>query len=289
MRLKKMVLMMKNYSVLLKVILAVALGLFVGRLVTPLFGLESSWASIALSTGITITLLIIFEIITNKLLTGKTNTVSIVEIKNLRKINKSEIREAALVLADAFKEDPLFKILFGDALKNSYKYTSVAKFMIRYCHKYGHVYTSSEKFEGILAITQNEYSYMSLWRMIRSGSIIPFLSIGFKSFMMVASALSPMDGIRKKHMKNKSFAYLQIIGVASENQGKGHGGKLIKELIAMSDEVKLPIYLETETESNVRLYERFGFTTLEQINLPVINQPMWAMIRETKDADKVEM
>jgi ribosomal protein S18 acetylase RimI-like enzyme len=123
--------------------------------------------------------------------------------------------------------------------------------------------------------------------MIRSGSILPFLSIGFKSFIMVSSALSPIDGIRKKHMKNKSFAYLQIIGVASENQGKGYGGKLLKELIAMTDKVKLPIYLETETESNVRLYKGFGFKKLEEMNLPVINQPMWAMTREIKDDDKV--
>jgi hypothetical protein len=28
------------------------------------------------------------------------------------------------------------------------------------------------------------------------------------------------------------------------------------------------------------LYERFGFKTLEKTNLPVIDQQMWAMIRE---------
>ena len=274
--------LMKKYSIILKIVFGVAIGLFVGRLVTPLFGLESPWASFALSTGITITLLIIIEGITSKLATGRTKIVPIGEIKNLQKVKKSEIREATLVLADAFKEDPLFKVLFGDAVKNSYKYTLVAKFMIKYCYKYGDVYASSEKFEGIMAITRDEYTYMSLWRMIRGGSIFPFLSIGFKSFMKVASALSPIDEARKKHMKNMSFVYLQIIGVASENQGKGHGGKLLKELIAMTDEAKLPIYLETETESNVRLYERFGFKTLEEMNLPVINQPMWTMLREVK-------
>ena len=271
---------------ILKIIIPVAIGLLVGRFVTPLFGLESPCASIAISTGITITLFIIIEGITSKLTTGRTSTVPMGEIKNLHKIYKSEISQATLVLADAFKEDPLFRILFGDAAKNSYKYTLVAKFMIRYCYKYGNVYASSEKFEGIMAITQDEYTYMSLWRMIRSGSIFPFLSIGFKSFMK-ATTLSPIDAARKKHMKNKSFAYLQIIGVASENQGKGHGGKLLKELIAMTDEAKLPIYLETETESNVRLYERFGFKTLEEMNLPIINQPMWAMTREIKDDDEV--
>lgn len=265
---------MKKYSVILKVMLPVAIGLLVGRFITPLFGLSSPWASIAISIGITITLLIIIESIMSKSTMGKRSTLPLGEIKNLHKVRKSELEKASIVLADAFKEDPLFKILFGDAAENSYKYTLVAKFMIKYCYTYGDVYASSEKFEGIMAITQDEYTYMSLWRMIRSGSIFPFISIGFKSFMKVSSALSPIDEVRKKHMRKKSYVYLQIIGVASENQGKGYGGKLLKELLAMADEVKLPIYLETETESNVHLYERFGFKTLEQMNLLVINQPM---------------
>ena len=273
---------MKNYSIILKIVFAVAIGLFVGRLVTPLFGLVSPWASFAISTGIVITLLIIIDGITDKLTTGRTKIVPMGEIKNLHKVKRSEISKATLVLADAFKEDPLFKKLFGDAVENSYKYTLVAKFMLRHCHKYGDIYASSERFEGIMAITQDRNTYMTLWRMIRSGSILPFLRIGIKSFMIIASALGPIDVARKKHMKNKPFAYIQIIGVAAENKGKGHGGKLLRGLIAMTDEVKLPIYLETETESNVRLYERFGFKTLEQMKLPVINQSMWAMIREVK-------
>lgn len=278
---------MKNKSLILKIIIPVAIGFLVGIFVTPLFGFESPWANIAVSTSLTIALFIIIESITSKFTTGRTSIVPLGEIKNLHKVKRHEIRQATVVLADAFKEDPLFKVLFGGAVKNSHKYTLVAKFMIRYCYKYGDVYASSENFEGIMAITQDKYTYMSLWRLIRSGSIFPFLSIGFKSFMKVAIALSPIDDTRKKHMKNMPFAYLQIIGVASENQGKGYGGKLLKELIAMTEKAKLPIYLETETESNVRLYERFGFKTLEEMNLPVINQPMWTMLREIKD-DKVE-
>jgi ribosomal protein S18 acetylase RimI-like enzyme len=273
---------MKNKSIILKIILPVAIGLLVGKFVTPLFGVESPWTSIAISTVITISLFIIIESITSKLTTGRTSTVSMGQIKNLHKVKRHEIWQATTVLADAFKEDPMFKTLFGDAVKNSHKYTLVAKFMIRYCYKYGNVYASSEKFEGIMAITQDEYAYMTLWRMIRSGSIFPFLSIGFKSFMKVASSLSPIDVARKKHMKNKSFAYLQIIGVAKEHQGKGHGGKLVKEFITMTDKVNIPIYLETETEINVKFYEKYGFKTLEQINLPIINQPMWVMIRDSK-------
>ena len=271
---------MKNNTLILKVLFAVAIGLFVGSQVTPLFGLVSSWINFVISTGITIALLIIIEVITSKAIKGRKETIAVDEIKNLHKVKKSEISKAALVLADAFKEDPLFKSIFGDAEKNKYKYILIAKFMLMYCHKYGDVYASSEKFEGIMAITQDEYSYMSFGRIIRSGSIFPFLRIGFKSFIKVAGALGPIDVARKKHMKNRSFAYLQIIGVASENQGKGYGGKLLREFIAVADEVKIPIYLETETESNVNLYEQFDFKTIEKMNLPVINKPMWAMMRK---------
>lgn len=62
-------------------------------------------------------MLIIIESITSKLTTGRTNIVPMGEIKSLHEVNKSEIRKASLVLADAFKEDPLFKALFGDEEK----------------------------------------------------------------------------------------------------------------------------------------------------------------------------
>jgi len=56
---------------------------------------------------------------------------------------------------------------------------------------------------------------------------------------------------------------------------------MLRSMLKASDEAKLPTYLETETESNVALYERFGFTTCMQMKLPIIDQPMWTMIRES--------
>lgn len=273
---------MKNKTLILKVVLPVVIGLSIGRLITPLFNLTSSWANILLSTIITIALIIIIESITIKKTSSGSNIIYMGELDNLHKVKKNEIHKASEVLADAFKNDPLFKALFGDAIDNEKKYFLTAKFMIKYCYKYGEVYASSENFEGIMAITQSKYSYTSLWRIIRSASIFPIISIGFKSFLKIAGALSPIDEIRKKHMKNKAFAYLQIIGVSSNNQGQGYGSKMLREFITKATKTKIPIYLETETESNANLYEHFGFKTLEKINLPIINQPMWIMLREVK-------
>jgi ribosomal protein S18 acetylase RimI-like enzyme len=84
-------------------------------------------------------------------------------------------------------------------------------------------------------------------------------------------------------MKGRAYIYLMIIGVASEFQGQGFGGKLLRALIEKSERGGVPIYLETETERNVRMYERLGFRVLNQITLPLVNLPMWEMVREPKD------
>ena len=87
---------------------------------------------------------------------------------------------------------------------------------------------------------------------------------------------------RKENMKGKLFIYFLIIGVASKFQGQGFGGKLIRALIEKSERIGIALYLETETEDNVKMYERAGFKSVNQITLPVIDLPMWEMVREPK-------
>jgi len=41
--------------------------------------------------------------------------------------------------------------------------------------------------------------------------------------------------------------------------------------------------LETETEDNVRFYEKYGFETVKKTNLLVVDLPMWEMKREPKN------
>lgn len=131
-----------------------------------------------------------------------------------------------------------------------------------------------------MAITQDKKSYMNLWGLLRSGAIVPFMSLGGKSLAKMSHAFTPLDKARYKEMKGRPFMYLQVIGVSKDNQGKGYGRQLLQGLIEKSHQAKIPVYLETETELNVSIYEKLGFKTVEKMMLPVINQPMWTMIRE---------
>ncbi|MFP4461812.1 MAG: GNAT family N-acetyltransferase [Thermotogota bacterium] len=206
-------------------------------------------------------------------------------IQSLHQLEKPEIPKASFVLADAFKNDPLWNKTIGTE-NNKRDYPIMAEIMLKYCLKYGQIYAPSNNYEGIMALAHGETSYMTFGTLLKSAGIIPMLKLGFKRLITIADAFTPLDEARKKHMKDRPFVYIQVIGVSTRYQGKGFGKKMLNALIQASEQAKIPVYLDTETESNVKWYERFGFKTVEQMTLNVINQPMWAMKREPESRSK---
>jgi ribosomal protein S18 acetylase RimI-like enzyme len=201
---------------------------------------------------------------------------------SLYRVQKNDIRRAGTLLADAFQRDPIWAKFF-DSESTFDQRGAVFECPIRYCLRYGKVYATSERLEGIAAWALGDYADLTLWRVIRSGA--------FFSAMRASKALNklgwnkgrilgPLQADMKANMKERPFIYLMIIGVASENQGRGLGGKLLRALIEKSEQAKVPLYLETATERNVRMYQRLGFRSLNKATLPIINLPQWEMVRE---------
>jgi len=206
------------------------------------------------------------------------------QIENLYKVQKKDIPKAGAVLADAFQHDPVWTKFFRDEAKIDQKGV-LFESPIRYGLRYGEVYATSEHLEGIAVWFPEGLAAMTIWRLIRSGAIIS----GMKA-MKVCTRLAwkqgrifkPLKVDKKTNMKGRQFIYLMIIGVASEFQRQGFGGKLLGALIEKSEQIGIPLYLEAATERNVRMYERLGFRLLNQVILPVINLPQWEMVREPK-------
>ena len=204
------------------------------------------------------------------------------QIENLYKLKKKDIPKVGAVLADAFQHDPVWKKVFEGESNIDQKFCAFFETPIRYCLKYGEVYTISENLEGIAAWVPGDLADMTIWRLIRSGAIRSGMKMGAKLGKKMKPLFKQLQKDRKENMKGKLFIYLQIIGVASKFHGQGFGGKLLRALIEKSERIGSALYLETETEDNVKMYERFGFKLVKQITLPGINLPMWEMVRELK-------
>lgn len=72
--------------------------------------------------------------------------------------------------------------------------------------------------------------------------------------------------------------HLGPLAVTPERQGQGIGSALLYCLCDELYERELTGYLETDLAANVRLYQRFGFTTVAEQT--VIGARQWFMKRE---------
>lgn len=89
-----------------------------------------------------------------------------------------------------------------------------------------------------------------------------------------------VQGSIDAHRPKCRFWYLHYVGVRPEHQGKGHGGRIIRAQTAHADAQRLPCWLETATAANVPLYERLGFVTRVEWDVPGGGPHFWGMMRE---------
>lgn len=71
----------------------------------------------------------------------------------------------------------------------------------------------------------------------------------------------------KELQPKKLMYYLWFIGVDQDQQNKGIGSALIKEVIEDAHSRQRPVYLETSTLKNIPWYEKFGFKIYNELNL----------------------
>ena len=200
--------------------------------------------------------------------------------EELYKVKKEDVTRAVATLVDAFQNDPIWNAVFSDYKAEYRRVHAAYEIPVRYCLKYGSVYSTSEKLEGVAAWVPGECSDMALGRMIRCGALRSGMKIGLKISKKMMPIFRPIERDKKENMKGRQYIYLFIIGVAQESQGKGIGGQLIRALISESERTGRALYLETEPEKNVELYEKFGFKPIKKISLPIVDLPMWEMVRD---------
>ena len=162
-------------------------------------------------------------------------------IDDLYRIQRKDLKNAVSVLDNAFSEDSMWKAVFKDEKKNR----ALTEVMVRFCLKYGNVFSTSDSLEGIMALVPHDKE-MTLWRIIRSGAFS--LSLKISNEAKIMKVLTNTVEEAKKDLNLGSHIHLLIMGVSQENQGKGYGGKLLRALLEKADIEGSPIYLETQKE-----------------------------------------
>ncbi len=199
----------------------------------------------------------------------------------LYSVQKKDIRQASEVLADAFEKDPVWSKLYEGETDYLEKLSYALEVSARHCMKYGGLYAPSEKLEGVIGWVAGKFADMTMWRVLAGGGLSAAMRMGASISKKMLPVFKPISDDRHKYMEGKKFLYVLIVGVRTELHGQGYGSKLISAATEKAETEKIPVYLETETLENVEMYEHFGFKVLQKITLPLIDVPMWEMLRDT--------
>jgi len=197
----------------------------------------------------------------------------------LLRLTLKERDAGAAVLGRAFAEYELLRYYFPDETERRAATDTFCFIALSVCLKYGEVYASSEKLEGVAAWLPPGKSPFGVRQVIRSVPLSVLFRFGRQGAGRLRAYGRFIDNLHRKLVRYPHW-YLQIIGVGPEYQGKGFSSRLLRPVLERIDRERMPCYLETNADKNVAIYRRFGFEVVSEDKLPGTEVTSFAMLRK---------
>ena len=149
------------------------------------------------------------------------------------------------------------------------------------CLKYGEIYASSVKMEGVAGWLPPGKAPFGGWRIVRSVPSSVLFRFGRQGASRMRAYGRYIDNIHRKLVPFPHW-YLQIIGVDPEYHGQGFSSQLIRPMLERIDRERMPCFLETNTKKNVAIYQRFGFEVISEDQIPETEVTSFAMLKKAQ-------
>ncbi len=187
---------------------------------------------------------------------------------------------AAKALTDAFMDDPMYQAIFPVPETRAKALSDVWNSLLKYSQKYGEVFTTPEV-AGAACWLSPGNTEVTFVGQIRTGfafarAIMKFSAQERTNFMHAIDFIE----VEHKRLVQGPHWYLWALGVSSDFQGKGVGGRLLEPVLVRADGEKIPCYLEAGTEKNVAFYKKRGFKVIWDGDTPLHGVHVWMMLRD---------
>ncbi|MCX6030601.1 MAG: GNAT family N-acetyltransferase [Chloroflexi bacterium] len=189
--------------------------------------------------------------------------------------------QAAELLARAFHNDPLYVLVLPEEDKRAEVLSWLFDRVVHYSLLYGEVHTT-RALEGVACWLPPGRTDLTIGRILRSGLYATPLKMGLAAYRRFDTYSSYADKLHHRYAP-ESHWYLWVVGVDPLRQGRGIGGRLIEPVLARASANGTACYLETGTERNTLFYQRHGFKTVGEGQVPKLAVPVWAMLRAPTD------
>jgi GNAT superfamily N-acetyltransferase len=204
------------------------------------------------------------------------NTVQ--EASIIRAIERPDVQAAGEVLANAFRDYPFFEYCLGDV--DNYESMAPRMFasFVRWTILYGKAWVTSDLNAVALRQPPGTRS-IGFWNALRSGLAFSFLRMDSATQRRFSRTTPIIAETHKRIMGDRPHWHCWMMGVLPARQGTGVGRQLMRYTFEQSDRAGLPCYLETFSESSVRVHESQFYSIREAIKMPETPLTLYAMVR----------
>lgn len=203
-----------------------------------------------------------------------------IERAGLYLVPKKDVKRLAKIAADAYRDYPLHNWL------SKGKYDEVASRLLM------QVTLKTMTEDAVIYADSEEMNGFAVWLPFgfEGSKALPFLLNGGLRLIChsgpgIIGRLMTYENygmeLKKKYTDNYDW-YLFNLSIKTEAQGKGLASRLMRPMLQFCDDERMVAYLETHKESNIGLYEHYGFDLMREEPIPKTDVRHYAMVRKPK-------
>ena len=179
---------------------------------------------------------------------------------------------------DAYENYPLHNWICGGTY-NPFVSKLLMQTSIKSMINEGIIYADSPQLKGFVVCIPPRFSGNKVLPFLFNGGLKLLLNFGFGVIKKLLIYDDFAMSLKKKYTNHNDW-YLFNLSVSKNAQNQGIASKLLKPLLNLLGEEQCVCYLETNKDSNVSLYEHFGFELLEQSKIPKSDVNHYVMIKK---------
>lgn len=194
----------------------------------------------------------------------------------VRRATAADRKTLASVLADAFRDDPVFVHVLPLGIRR--REARLRRFFdleVPRSVRLGGAWVSADGAGAAIWYPPARWR-PSHWQELRQAPAAAWV-FGRK----LAQAGRVQAELRQHHPQTPHW-YLYYLGTTSGRQSAGIGTALLRPMLEKCDTEGVPAYLEATSPRNRLLYQRHGFEDMEALNLPDGGPPMYPMWRRPR-------
>lgn len=192
----------------------------------------------------------------------------------IRAAHRGDTEKLSQTLARAFYDDPVFSFFLPDDATRLKKLETVMRILFKLGEPHGACYTTANCESITLWRPPNQWDVPFTAYITNGPALLSAFGGG------IFRVLGTMGMMEKAHPHEPHW-YLQTIGTDPKFQGKGYGGVIMRDRLAEVDAQHMPCYLESSKDTNIPIYQSFGFHLTGEMQVPG-GPKIWPMWREAR-------